>query len=684
MIPIRDLQSLSESTAHWQATGCDPQFLIPCALPAGWVRIRLRLRSDVRGRMEWYTLDAADVPLERADYFGTAAWDFYVHLRQPVSGLRFDPLDVEGTFVVEDLHIEPQSAVRMLARALRTKLGLLWRYGKLTSALRNGLRMLWRRDFDAVREKLFGGLPRPTFQSSVHANIHDLYDRWRRARGAIRPQMTDQSGGPLLSLIIPCTHLSDSELNGTVVSVLDQVYPRWELWLIHSGDESIGDPCRDSRVKLAPAHAVLESVAGHAFALLNAGDILHEEALWQMARAFRDDPKLDMVYSDEDRLLPNGHAEPQFKPAWSPELLLSRPYTGRLSFYRTSLVRQWGGFDLNAEVDLELARQMAQLGARVGHIPDVLYHSRRDFAADPATQPVPFVLNGRPRVSILIPTAYRTFQRAGQSITLLARCLESIRDRTTYPHYEILVADNGQPPAAIDALYSTLRVRRFAYALPFNWAAAMNQVAAQASGEYLVLLDDDTEVLTPDWLERLLEYGQRPGVGAVGAKLVFPDGRLQHAGVALLNGYAIHPFAGLPADHPGYLGSIQTPRNCSAVTSACMLTSAAVFRAVGGFRESFALYYNDIDYCLRLNERGFRVVYTPYATMRHHEAATKTALPPLEQQTFQELWADRLTDDPYYNPNLSADARDCRIETNANRIQHTRRGVRYGWRPDPT
>lgn len=688
MIPLRDLRPLSDGTTHWQATGCDPQFSIPCALPAGWVRIRVRLHSNVRGRMEWYTVDSAglssEMPIERRDYVGAAGWDFFVRLPHPVSGFRFDPLDVEGRFVVEELHVEPLSAIGVFARALSRKLGLLVRHRRLWSAVRNGLQMALRGDWITVRTKLFGGLPRPAFQTTPSTASEKLYERWRQVRQSIptlsMEAMCLSSEGPLLSLILPIPSGSDSRVEETIASVLHQRYHHWRLVLVAHQADAMDPWVEDSRIRAVPSRAVLEDLAGHAFGFLDVGDLLHEEALLRVAHAFTNDPNLDMVYSDEDRILEDGrHGEPVFKPAWSPELLLSTPYTGRLCFYRSGLVRRLGGFHHRVDGDEELTQRFAQTDARVGHIPDVLYHRRRGKPR-PA-KPIRFPVDGCPRVSILIPSAYTATAVAGRETTLLRRCLESIRVQTTYPHYEIMVAGNGQPPAELRPLFSELGVRSLTYELPFNWAAAMNQAAAIATGDYLLFLDDDTEVITLDWLERLLEFGQQQGIGAVGARLLFPDGRLQHAGVALLNGHAVHPFAGMPGDCPGYLGTTLWPRNFSAVTSACMLTPTDLFRMVGGFRESFAVYYNDIDYCLRLTERGWRIVYTPYASLRHHEAATKTAMRPVEQRIFQELWGGRLWNDPYYNPNLSATSRDYRIETDPELIRRTARAVRYGYLP---
>jgi GT2 family glycosyltransferase len=253
-------------------------------------------------------------------------------------------------------------------------------------------------------------------------------------------------------------------------------------------------------------------------------------------------------------------------------------------------------------------------------------------------------------------------RRSGQTRSYLERCLSSIRERSSYSDYEIVLLDNNEGPAAMLADLARWDIARKPYSRPFNWAAAMNQGAALASGEHLVFLDDDTEVLTPDWLECLLEYSQQPEIGAVGARLEFPDGRLQHAGVTVVDRLPGHPFYGYPSSHTGYYFSSIVPRNYRAVTSACLMTRTDVFRAVGGFHEEYAVNFNDIDYCLRVGRLGLRVVCNPYARLRHFETATKTAYSLAEREAFAERWVHLDREDPYYNPNLSARYNDFRID----------------------
>jgi hypothetical protein len=237
----------------------------------------------------------------------------------------------------------------------------------------------------------------------------------------------------------------------------------------------------------------------------------------------------------------------------------------------------------------------------------------------------------------------------------------SIRRHSRYPNYEVLLLHDGEVPLALASELPRLGVRAVPYPGPFNWSKAMNVGAAAAWGEHLLFLNDDVEVITPDWLEALLEWSQHPEIGAVGAHLLFPDGRLQHAGIALLDGIPRHPFYLHPGDHPGYFGSHRVPRNVCAVTGACLMTRTEAFRAVGGFDEGFPVNYNDVDFCLRQLEQGRRVVVTPYARLHHFESATQTGAAQEEVDTWLSRWGRRGERDPYYNPNLSGRDLDCRL-----------------------
>jgi GT2 family glycosyltransferase len=419
---------------------------------------------------------------------------------------------------------------------------------------------------------------------------------------------------------------------------------------------------RDSRIKVvfrsergnisAASNSALELASGEYLALLDNDDELAEQALFRVAKAIIADRTLDLIYSDEDKLEPDGrHVDPFFKPDWSPEYFLTCMYTCHLGVYRTALVRELGGFrsDFDSAQDYDLALRIVARSNRVGHIPDVLYHWRklpnstaRSHRAKPQAfgtacralagylnakgqpgriEPGPFAglhrvrfsIIGRPKVSIIIPTASRPARIRGQDTTFVGHCVQSIRRATHYSNYEIITVDNDDMPLELQQELDRWNVRRVSFTDEFNLASKMNLGAAKADGDHLLFLNDDTEIITPDWLECMLEYSQQPGIGAVGVKLLFPDGRIQHVGVVLLDGDPCHPYYANGGTEMGYWAGNYLTRNTSAVTGACLMTPADLFHELGGFDEGFPLNYNDVDYCLRVLGNGKRVVLKPYA-----------------------------------------------------------------------
>jgi glycosyltransferase involved in cell wall biosynthesis len=289
-------------------------------------------------------------------------------------------------------------------------------------------------------------------------------------------------------------------------------------------------------------------------------------------------------------------------------------------------------------------------------------------------------IRGRPLVSIVIPTAGRARERGSERIDMLAQAIRSIVHGTAYDNYELIIvvsgvardgaggadAGPGLLETSLRALEGTRhRIVRFDRVGLFNFAASINAGAAAASGDHLLLLNDDVEAITPDWLTAMLELSQEPGIGAVGPKLLYPDGRLQHIGIVLgVAGVAAHPFHQHPGVSPGYGGSATIIRNYSAVTGACLMTRREVFEAIGRFDERFPSDFNDIDYCLRLRRAGYRIVYTPWAQLYHHESASFG----IRSQDFAMLaemrrrWGAVIDNDPFYNPNLTRDFPDYRLD----------------------
>jgi GT2 family glycosyltransferase len=490
----------------------------------------------------------------------------------------------------------------------------------------------------------------------------------------------------------------------SVESLREQTSADWDACVVAGADEvasvqaAIERSGPDDRVTVrspggvsAPAAALADAVASTRapfVAWLDAGDRLAATAVERVLAAADDD--VDFVYTDEDELDEHGaRAEPRLKPDWSPERLLAYPYTGRLAAFRHSTLADAGGIrpELALALDHDVALRVGERAPGVAHVAEVLYHRRPPYpGTTPARAPAaelravaehldrigfpaivehdperPRLLRlrpartARPPVSVVIPTRGTRRLVHGQQLNLVANCVDSIVRRSTYPDYDIVcVVDDDTDATARDELVASggERLRIVTYREPFNFARKINVGVLHARSEYLVVLNDDTEVITPDWIESLLMFARDPAVGAVGAKLRFADGRLQHVGVVAVDGNPGHPFYGFPADFDGHLDNTRTPTNCIAVTAACMLTRRDAFESVGGLSLEFPLNYNDVDYCLKLLYTGRRLVVDPWAELFHFETSSREtgSVSDDELAALRARWGRILRRDPYYNP----------------------------------
>ena len=545
----------------------------------------------------------------------------------------------------------------------------------------------------------------------------DYYQRWLAQKEPHESALTCRQEAqfrhsPTIAIFVPAGGNDCLGLQACLESVLHQCYPHWELFLFgfESAPENIQNrirslfPPTDKRVHFV---ANQEDVAiNQTLASLQADfvvfpanhDLLSLTALFEVVRLINLHPEADIIYADEDIIDSAGkRSAPFFKPGWSPDLALSLPYTGPFTVYRASLVKALG--EVRAiwpAIHYELLlRMMAKTtAAKIHHIPKFLYHRRlAQGKTDRQTEKAKEVASMQILSNYLqrtaqtgkilkgsFPGTYRVLRElqetAGVSIIvpfqdnvpLLAQCLASIFQKTDYPLFEIVLINNQSREKATYDYLQTLaghpQVRFMDFPQPFNYAAMNNRAVAQAAYQYILFLNNDTEVISPQWLRAMLEHIQRDEVGAVGAKLLFPDNSIQHGGLALGGGGLLcgDYFRGLPEATEVAHGLAQVIRNCSAVTGACLLTKKLLFQAVGGFDEvNLPICYNDVDLCLKLRERGYLIVWTPYARLYHHESASRgkdlkvTDLERLcrEQAYFEEKWWALLEQDPYYNPNLS-------------------------------
>ncbi len=507
---------------------------------------------------------------------------------------------------------------------------------------------------------------------------------------------------PLFSLVLPPSCLLDGAA-GLLASLRRQIYPHWELW-VEAGFEL--DAAHPEEGRIFRYESVSGGVAGGLDAALARlrGDflipvpedaILADQALFELAAAVAENAGAELLYTDEDRLDEAGRrCEPRFKTGWDPELILARDSVGCLSAYRADLVRRLGGFPRVGHglelVLYALALRVVTAGdpARVVHVPAVACHRTagpdgwnpdlaRQLAREHLAQsgevaarvsPAPLAPQwsrierpppeSEPLVSIIVPT------RDGAD--LLARCADGVLSWTDYRAIELLIVDNGSERPETFALFERLaqdpRVRVLAQPGPFNFSALNNRAAEQARGQILLLLNNDTEVIEPGWLGELVSLVARTEVGAAGAKLLYADGRIQHAGVVLGRGTEItHQLRLSDRDDPGPDGELALTRTVAAVTGACLAVRRSVFFEVGGLDErNLAIGFNDVDFCLRLGDHGYRVVWTPFATLFHLESVSRgyEDTPEKHARMMRELnwlvgtWGSAMEVDRFHNPNL--------------------------------
>ena len=509
---------------------------------------------------------------------------------------------------------------------------------------------------------------------------------------------------PLISILTPVFDTPVPWLREAVDSVLTQVYEDWELLLIDDGSTATdllgalpGVAARDRRIRLvrleshqgisAALNKGLDLANGEWVTFLDHDDVLEPDALFQNVRLLQENPGLDLIYSDEDKLTDQGFDSPILKPDWSPDFFLSCNYLCHMIFLRRDLVREVGGFrsQFDGSQDYDLLLRVTERTNRIHHISRVLYHWRRSensSASDVRQKPGQLEASWRAIEAHLkrrgeqahVAVDWRTHAfyvrrelREARKISViipsfrgresLERCLESVVSTTSYPNYEIVIVQMSErdkiAEAATDFSHHVLYL-----ADAVNDSAAKNYAVAHTDSPWLVFLDDNVEAIGPDWLTIMAEHVQRPETGAVGPRLVNPGGTIEHAGLVLgVNGIAQSAFRGFPAEHPGVNRQLQMTRNYSAVSGACLLMRREVFQQIGGFDEKLSGALADVDLCLKMRCAGYLIVYTPLAKLCWDPSPPEGADASAEV-IMRQRWSDVLQRDPYYNPNLSCQRAD--------------------------
>ena len=517
---------------------------------------------------------------------------------------------------------------------------------------------------------------------------------------------------------MPVYNTPEVFLREAIQSVLDQVYPDWELCI--ADDASTAPHIRgileeyqrkDSRIKVvfrtqnghisATSNSALELATGEFIGLLDHDDVLTPDALYEVVSLLNQNPAADMIYSDEDKLNEKGELTGHFfKPDWCPDSFLSRMYTCHFGVYRREIINQIGGFRVGYEgsQDYDLVLRFTEKTNQIFHIPKILYHWRihsssaaggteaKPYAYEAAKRALQDAIDRRGELGIVqdVPeylgrywVRYKILDYKRVSIIIptrdlgavLNRCLESIFTKTLYPNYEVILIDNGSiEPETQDIINDwkqkePQRFRSYRLDIPFNFSKIINYGVQQASGDYLLLLNNDTEVITPDWIDGMVEQAQRHSIGAVGVLLRYPEGQIQHAGVILGMGrVAAHSHQYCLETDPGYQGQIICMNNYLAVTAACLMCRREVFDEVNGLDEKLAVAYNDVDFCLKLIQQRYYNIYLPHIELYHHESKSrglventpeKLARFMNESTIMRQRWKGFIQNDPCYNPNLT-------------------------------
>lgn len=537
----------------------------------------------------------------------------------------------------------------------------------------------------------------------------------------LRQQAKEHLDGPKFSIVIPLYKTDPTYLKEMIASVINQTYTNWQLCLADGSitGEETSSPLTEVLTKYAAedkrivfttleqnagisgnTNAAIELADGDYVIFADHDDVMAPHALYECAKVLMESPQTDIIYTDEDKLSMDSKTrfEPNFKPDFSPDFLCSVNYICHLFVVRKSLLDEAGYLDpaYDGAQDYDLILRCTEKTKEIKHIPMALYHWRSHLestAFDPESKKYAFdagrravqahydrlhlpaeVVDGpfyglyrtnwkweeKPLVSILIPNK--------DHIDDLEKCITSIEEKSTYRNLEIIIIENNSDQEETFAYYKTLEasyenVKVVYYDGDFNYSRINNFGETYASGDYLLLLNNDTELIAEDAIERMVGYCMREDVGIVGAKLLYPDDTIQHAGVIVgYGGVAGHTFIGKQAKEPGYQSRIVAAQNYSAVTAACLMTKRSVFREVGGLSEELRVAFNDIDYCMKVRSQGYLVVFDPDTLLYHYESKsrgledTKEKLDRFygEMALFREKWASfLLAGDPYYNQNLT-------------------------------
>jgi len=613
------------------------------------------------------------------------------------------------------------------------KLYAIYRKFRKLTVLYGGTKPVFHKIWSIIRKEGLSGLsnrfsrifslPNNKVHSSLYREWIEKFDCMNdELRNKMRNRTENFAHQPCISVIMPTYNSNIDWLTEAIESVRKQIYPHWELCIADdaSTDNAVKRVLQqyeqsDPRIKViyrsqnghisAASNSALQLATGEWIALLDHDDLLSEHALFWVVDSLQNNPNIQLIYSDEDKIDEQSNRfDPYFKPDWNKELFYSQNMFSHLGVYNAALVKEIGGFRIGFEgsQDHDLAlRCVERVNAlQIHHIPRILYHWRvhaSSTALSAYSKPYSVIAGEKalnehfkrqkifatseyigcgyrihyslpsepPLVSLIIPTK--------NGFSLLSRCIESILRKTTYQNYEILVIDNNSDDKKTLSYLQKLNDENDNITIirderPFNYSALNNEAVKLANGEILGLLNNDVEVISPEWLSEMVAIALQPGTGAIGARLWYPNNTLQHGGVIIgLGGVAAHSHRGMPRNEYGYFGRASLTQNFSAVTAACLVIRKSIFNEVGGLNENdLKVAFNDVDFCLRVQEAGYRNVWTPFAELYHHESATRgyDDTPEKKERFAREIeymqrrWQTTNYNDPAYNVNLTLNHED--------------------------
>lgn len=721
---LKPISHLEMKNEKWISTGNDPSFLVTGRYFPGWNKIKWESESKsvIPLKMYWdqgngfsesESLTFSSIPK------GFVKREVTVYIPPGTQNLRIDPGEDEAEFMFTNVQLKKTTRIKMV-------LGFAWKIIHQKGLTNQVTLQLLKKGFQTLRTSGLKATWSKFKAYTGHHAIGSTgsYESWIANQALtsidikrIKDEIERMAYKPLISIIVPVYNVEEKWLRLCIDSVLNQLYTNWELCI---SDDASDKPHikkvlneyaqKDSRIKMVfreenghiseSSNSALDVATGEYIGLLDHDDELTINALYENVKLLNQHPEADIVYSDEDKISEEGiRHSPYFKPDWSPDLLLSQMYTCHFSIYRKSLIDQVGGFRKGYEgsQDYDLVLRVSELTEKIYHIPKILYHwrtiagstafqgssksythisgmkaledalSRRKVKGwvdgvegIPNLYRVNYILEKEPFVSIVIPNK--------NLADVLDKCLDSIFNKTTYSNYEVLVVDNGSDTLDTFEVYKKWveaqpnRFRYCEYDIPFNYSKINNFGVKQTRGELILLLNNDVEVITPNWLTEMASQALRPEIGTVGACLYYPDNTIQHAGVVLgIGGVAGHSHKHFRASENGYFSRLKMISNYTAVTAACLMIKKEIYQEVGGLEENLQVAFNDVDFCLKVYKEGYRNIWLPQVQLYHYESKSRGYEDTPEKQRrfksemdfMREKWAYILDNDPCYNPNLS-------------------------------